>query len=180
MAYITITCTPGQSLATAEFRGQRFEVLIGKNGPVAATDKREGDGCTPLGTYPLLYGMYRADRRARPAGNLPWRAIARDDAYSDDPADPMYNQLVWDTHPSLSTGTLWKDGPEYDQIAFIGYNVAPITPGAGSAILIHGIRAEGTPEAAVRTGGCVALPAHWLVQVLEDCPQGAEIEIKLA
>lgn len=180
MAYLTVYCTPGKALATALWQGQRFDVLIAKNGPITATDKREGDAYTPLGIYPILYGLYRADRRPRPTGNLPWRALAKDDAYCDDSTDPMYNQLVWDTHPSLSTGTLWKDGPEYDQIAFIGYNVAPITPGAGSAILIHGIRAEGTPEAATRTGGCVALPARWLIEVLENCPMGAEIEIKLA
>src|SRR5882672_6506106 len=36
-------------------------------------DKREGDGATPSGTFPLVSVLYRKDRIARPTSHLPVR-----------------------------------------------------------------------------------------------------------
>src|ERR1051325_9452394 len=57
-------------------------------------DKREGDGASPAGTFALLRGYYRADRRPAPPSALPMAALRPEDVWVDDPADPNYNRLV--------------------------------------------------------------------------------------
>ncbi|MET0364733.1 MAG: hypothetical protein ABW169_08760, partial [Sphingobium sp.] len=62
--------------------------VIGKGGARAAADKREGDGATPLGMWPLRAVLLRPDRPA--AGvttGLPWRWIGPQDGWSDDAGD---------------------------------------------------------------------------------------------
>ena len=43
---------------------------LGRTGVTKASDKREGDGATPLGCYSLRRVLYRADRIARPGDSL--------------------------------------------------------------------------------------------------------------
>src|SRR5437879_5388024 len=45
------------------------------------SDKREGDGASPAGTYPLIGAFYRPDRLAPPASGLPLRALRPDDGW---------------------------------------------------------------------------------------------------
>src|SRR5438067_10036369 len=63
-------------------------------------DKREGDGASPAGRFPLLDAYYRADRIARPASGLATRALRLDDGWVDNPADPQYNRLVSLPYPA--------------------------------------------------------------------------------
>ena len=65
---------------------------LGRGGILAL--KREGDGGTPLGRFPVRQVLYRADRVPRPRTLLPVRAIRDHDGWCDDPADPNYNRLV--------------------------------------------------------------------------------------
>src|SRR5258707_10325574 len=51
-------------------------------------DKREGDGASPAGTFPLIEAYYRADRAVPTSTYLPLRALRPGDAWVDDPADP--------------------------------------------------------------------------------------------
>ena len=48
--------------------GGEARAVCGRGGVRA--DKREGDGASPEGTFPLLYGFYRPDRIARPESGL--------------------------------------------------------------------------------------------------------------
>src|ERR1043165_8713935 len=48
--------------------GGEARAVCGRGGVRA--DKREGDGASPEGTFPLLYGFYRDDRIARPDSGL--------------------------------------------------------------------------------------------------------------
>src|SRR5206468_3201606 len=43
--------------------GGEARAVCGRGG--VRTDKREGDGASPEGAFPLLYGFYRPDRVAR-------------------------------------------------------------------------------------------------------------------
>src|SRR5262249_51802229 len=56
---------------------------VGKAGVRA--EKREGDGVTPAGSFPLLFGMYRSDRVGLPATMLPMTPLLERHAWVDDP-----------------------------------------------------------------------------------------------
>ena len=134
---------------------------IGRRGPIAATAKREGDGHTPRGSWPLREILLRPDRGlAAPPTALPWRWLAPDDGWSDDPADPAYNTAVRHPH-AFSAERLWRDDGQYDVIVPLGYNDAPPVPGRGSAIFLH-CTAPGHPV----TAGCVAVHREALLALL--------------
>ena len=67
-------------------------VALGKGGVAAL--KREGDGATPYGRFPIRQVLYRADRMKRPRTPFPVRAVRGDDGWCEDPADRNYNRLV--------------------------------------------------------------------------------------
>ena len=60
----------------------RIPCALGPAGIVR--DKREGDGATPAGRFPLLWGYYRPDRRRPAAGGVALQPMRRDGA-SDPP-----------------------------------------------------------------------------------------------
>ena len=125
--------------------------LLGRGGIVAAERKREGDGCTPAGAWPIRGALFRPDRAAPPIGlKLPWRWIDRGDGWSDDPADPAYNRPARHPH-AFSAEPLWRDDSAYDIVLVLGHNDHPSTPGCGSAIFMHCI------ASAAWTEGCVAI-----------------------
>ncbi len=132
---------------------------IGRAGTMAAADKREGDGCTPLGRWPVRGLLLRPDRLSHVAGALPWRWLRPDDGWSDDPDDPAYNRPVRLPH-RFGAESLWRDDDAYDAIVVLGYNDAPPLPGHGSAIFLHALPASGV------TAGCVALAHAALLALL--------------
>jgi len=69
-------------------------VRIGKAGFVDGAQGREGDSKTPLGTYKLRWGFYRADRLPAPRSQLTFRAIEPDDGWCDESGHPAYNRFV--------------------------------------------------------------------------------------
>jgi L,D-peptidoglycan transpeptidase YkuD (ErfK/YbiS/YcfS/YnhG family) len=143
--------------------------VVGRSG--VRVDKREGDGATPAGTYPLLVVLYRPDRIAQPASHLPVRALAPDDGWVDDPADANYNRLVMLPYPA-SAERLWREDNLYDALVVIGYNTDPIIPGAGSAIFLHVAAPDFAP-----TAGCVAVAKDVLLGLLPLLGPGSRITI---
>ncbi len=142
-----------------------FPCTIGRSGATAVSDKREGDGATPLGSWPVRAVLLRPDRMAAlsPPG-LPWRWLRPDDGWSDDPADPAYNRAVRLPHP-FGHERLWRDDHAYDAIVVLGHNDQPPVPGMGSAIFFHILNrdAAGAPRA---TEGCVAVAADDMRTIL--------------
>jgi len=152
--------------------GLTFPCLIGRNGAVAAKEKREGDGATPLGRWPLRAVLLRPDRVSLPSGlPLAWRWLRPDDGWSDDPADPSYNRLVRHPHP-YSAERLWRDDEAYDIIVVLGHNDAPPRPGLGSAIFLHCTAAHPFTE------GCVAIAKADLLAVLPSLRAGDAVTIR--
>jgi len=149
---------------------RQFRCAVGKGG--FATDKREGDGCTPLGTWALRECWYRADRLSVPVTRLPKRLIAEDDGWCDDPAHARYNLHV-KLPFSARHEKLWREEEVYDVIVPLGYNDRPIIPGAGSAIFLHVAKPDYTP-----TEGCVALALPDLLEVLAGCGPEAQMRIE--
>ncbi|WP_242126775.1 L,D-transpeptidase family protein [Sphingobium sp. Sx8-8] len=142
---------------------------IGRGGACVAADKREGDGCTPLGIWPIRAALFRPGK-VEPAGiRLPWRWLREGDGWSDDPADPAYNRPVHLPRP-FSAENLLRADDAYDVILVLGYNDAPPMPGRGSAIFFH--LSEGRP-----TAGCVAVEREDMLRLLPLLAPGDAMEI---
>ncbi len=124
--------------------------VVGRSGVVDAADKREGDGGTPAGAWPLRRA-FGAD--ADVATGLLYVAATADDHWVDDPRAPQYNQWVVGA-PGVSAERLRRDDGQYDVAAVLEYNTAPVVPGKGSAIFLHVWSGPGRP-----TAGCVAAAA---------------------
>lgn len=138
------------------FGALAISCTIGKGGSCPASAKREGDGCTPLGRWPIRAALIRPDRVRLPASPaISWRWLRDDDGWSDDPADPLYNRPIFLPHP-FSHERLWREDGAYDILVVLGHNDAPPVPGLGSAIFFHcqTSDAAGTPKP---TEGCVAV-----------------------
>jgi L,D-peptidoglycan transpeptidase YkuD (ErfK/YbiS/YcfS/YnhG family) len=133
--------------------------------------KREGDGGTPLGRFPVRLVLYRPDKIPRPRTLLSVRAIRAGDGWCDDPRDRNYNRLV--RLPSKrSAERLMRDDRLYDLVLVLGYNDRPRIRGRGSAIFMHLARDGYTP-----TEGCVALSRRDLLAVLAEIKSGTTVLI---
>ncbi len=142
----------------ALFRGRTYRCAIGFAGVVAA--KREGDGGTPAGTWPLHRVLYRPDRETAPACVLPVSPIAPRDAWCDDPRHRDYNRPVRLPFPA-GHEIMWRRDRLYDLVVVVGYNDTRPVPGAGSAIFLHLASPDYAP-----TAGCVAFARDDLVAIL--------------
>jgi L,D-peptidoglycan transpeptidase YkuD (ErfK/YbiS/YcfS/YnhG family) len=170
---IQVAAPPAAIAGTLRFGGLAVPCMVGRSGIVGA--KREGDGGTPAGVFALREVRYRPDRLARPSSGLPLFPIAPTDGWSDDPGDAAYNRLVQLPHRGRAE-SLWRDDHVYDLLAVIGWNDAPVVPGAGSAIFLHVMRhdAAGAPRP---TAGCVALQLADLLAVLAAATPATRIRI---
>jgi len=151
------------------FEGFRFRCALGKGGVTA--DKREGDGATPLGRFPLRQLLYRPDKLSAPACKLIRAAIAPHDGWCDDPGHPDYNKAVRLPHPARCE-KMWRDDDCYDLVVPLGYNDDPPVPGLGSAIFLHVARPDYSP-----TEGCVALDRDDLLTLLDRLPAHVDMVI---
>jgi len=122
---------------------------IGRSG--IRHSKREGDGATPVGRWPLLFGFYRADHLPRLAAHTQLDAIRQDLGWCDEPASPLYNRPVRLPF-APSHEEMWRDDGLYDLVIVLGQNLKVRRKGGGSAIFLHCARPDFSP-----TAGCVAL-----------------------
>jgi len=152
-------------------RGLRFRCALGKGGIRPEADKREGDGATPLGRYPIRQILYRPDRLEAPKTALPVQALTAQDGWCDDPADPAYNRFVRLPF-AASHEKLWREDHVYDVIVVLGHNDDPPVPGLGSAIFMHVARPDYSG-----TEGCVALALPDLLALLQAAPRNAALQI---
>lgn len=143
----------------ARFHGRRIPCAIGASG--FRRDKIEGDGATPIGVFHLEYGLFRPDRVPHPGGVLDWRPILLGQGWSDDPADPCYNQPIRRPHP-FSHEQLRRPDPLYDLVVVFDANRYPILRGKGSALFLHVWRRPRHP-----TEGCVAFSQSDLSWILK-------------
>lgn len=159
------------SNSTATLNGKDYRCALGPNG--IGLDKKEGDGKTPAGTFPIRKIFYRADRMAKPNTGFPVQSLSEDDGWCDDVNDPKYNQEVKLPY-TASHEKLWREDNLYDIIVVLGYNDDPPVPGKGSAIFMHIARPAFTP-----TGGCIAFSKPDLLEILAIMETGSQVEVKL-
>lgn len=133
--------------------------------------KREGDGATPLGRFPIRQVLYRADRGMRPRTTLPIHAIRANSGWCEDPADRNYNRLI--KLPSRQSAEGLKRADHiYDLVLVLGFNDRPRVKGRGSAIFVHLARPGLTP-----TDGCIALYRRDLLALLAQLVRRGSIDL---
>ncbi|OPX97452.1 MAG: L,D-transpeptidase catalytic domain [Syntrophorhabdus sp. PtaB.Bin047] len=133
--------------------------MTGRNGFAGAGGKREGDGRTPVGIYPLgfVFGYPSAIGSA-----MPYRPMTPEDIWVDDPDSPDYNRLKKreeTTARSFEDMVLADDRYKYGIV--IEYNTNPVSPGLGSAIFLHIWKDQNTP-----TAGCVAISEENILKLI--------------
>ena len=154
----------------ARFGALAVRCALGRGG-IAAT-KVEGDGCTPVGSFPLRRLLYRPDRVRGLVAHIPTLPISPSDGWCDDPRDPAYNRPV--TRPyAASHEALWRDDALYDLVLVIGHNDAPVVPGGGSAVFLHVARYDYGP-----TEGCVAFARSDLLALLHKIQPSTQVVIR--
>ena len=147
----------------------RFPCALGRGG--SRMRKREGDGATPIGRWPVLRVLFRADRLPRPRTALPVQRIVPEDGWCDAPDDRNYNRPVRHPYPA-SAERLWRQDALYDVVVVLGHNQKPRLRGAGSAIFMHVARPGYLP-----TEGCIALRRDHLLRLLDRLQPGSEVEV---
>ena len=157
-----------------EFAGRVVRCALGPAGVVEAQAKREGDGATPLGVWPMRRVLYRPDRGAAPRTTLPVDQLTPTDGWCDDPADARYNRPVTLPYPA-SCETMWREDELYDVVVVLAHNDDPPAPGLGSAIFLHCAKPDYPP-----TQGCVALARADLLELLAVAKHGDAIQVRRA
>ena len=129
---------------------------VGKNGVSAS--KREGDGCTPIGLYPLGFSFGNCPK---PDTAMEYTRITDTSYWVDDPGSTYYNEWVegnenadWSSAEKLSEYT-----NSYAYAVVIEYNTDPTVPGDGSAIFFH---CGEKP-----TVGCISVTQQNVLQILK-------------
>jgi L,D-peptidoglycan transpeptidase YkuD (ErfK/YbiS/YcfS/YnhG family) len=151
--------------------GQSVRCALGRAGVCPAVLKREGDGHTPAGTWPLRHLLWRPDRGPAPITRLPARVLTPESGWCDDPSDEAYNRTVRLPY-AASAERLWRDDDLYDLIVVLGHNDDPVIPWAGSAIFLHLARTDFAP-----TEGCIALARPDLTRLLALAAPGDLIDV---
>ena len=130
------------------FAGRTVPCALGRGG--TSIVKREGDGATPVGTFPLVAAFAPAKGRTR-ASPLPFRLVSATDGWCDAPDDRNYNRPVRAPYPA-SHERLVRTDHLYDMVVIPDHNLSRRVRGRGSAVFMHLARPGHTA-----TEGCVAL-----------------------
>lgn len=152
--------------------GKTLRCALGRSGVIPAHDKREGDGASPAGIWPVRRALWRPDRLEKPQTALPLQPIRPDDGWCDAPADPAYNRPVRLPWPASHEVMTRQDGL-YDVVVVLGHNDNPPVPGMGSAIFLHCASDDYKP-----TEGCIALAREELLELLRDMTTASTLEIQ--
>lgn len=134
--------------------------VIGRNGFAPPGEKREGDGRTPAGIFPLgtVFG-YEPSLPTR----MPYRQATVDDLWIDDVHADDYNRWVRrGTTKASSFERMRRADDLYKYGIIVEYNTNPVIKGYGSAIFFHLWRGKG-----ISTAGCIALSEEDLIRILK-------------
>ncbi|MBL8576577.1 MAG: L,D-transpeptidase family protein [Mesorhizobium sp.] len=135
-----------------------FPCALGQGG--ISSNKREGDGATPLGNMRILSGYFRGDNVAARRTRLGMTPISADLGWCEVPQDRNYNRPVRIPY-GASHETMRRNDRLYDYCLVLDWNISPRRRGRGSAIFFHLARSGFTP-----TQGCVAVTARVMARLL--------------
>ena len=135
------------------------------------TAKKEGDGITPAGAWPVRRIWYRPDREPRPIASLEICQIDRKTGWCDDiKYSQKYNRLV-NIKDGFKCEKLKRGDYKYDLFIPIKYNFINPVVGLGSAIFIH-LTKNYKP-----TAGCIALSKKDFLIMLKIIKKNSKIKI---
>lgn len=155
---LIVEAVAGATMGRARLGERIFACALGRAG--IFRDKREGDGATPVGRFPLRQVFYRPDRGPAPKTALPCRPLSETDGWCDEATSAFYNQLV--ALPcNARHEEMWRQDGLYDLVLVIGHNDAPVVAGMGSAVFVHVAAPDFAP-----TEGCVAFAKADLLEIL--------------
>ncbi len=135
-----------------------FDAVVGRNGFAPPGEKKEGDGRTPSGVYPLETTFGYAESVNT---KMPYRQARVDDLWVDDPNAPDYNRWVRQSKTrAASYEKMRRDDNLYKYGVIVEYNTNPVVKGHGSAIFLHVWKGPGAT-----TAGCVAVSEEDILQI---------------
>lgn len=138
--------------------GKSIPVVVGRNGLAPVGEKREGDGRTPSGIFPLERGFGYGALETR----MPYVVLTPEMIWIDDPRSGRYNQLADKKDGAgFSFEIMRRSDDLYKYGVVLEYNTRPVVPGAGSAIFFHVWSGP-----ASTTAGCVAMAEDEMVRLL--------------
>jgi L,D-peptidoglycan transpeptidase YkuD (ErfK/YbiS/YcfS/YnhG family)/predicted deacylase len=147
---------------------------IGSGGLASASVKREGDRKTPIGVFPLRYGLFRPLPALRflQSVSFPFVPCSDDMIWEED--GPDYNRLVFADGADRLGDRLARprDHDLFNVIVPIGYNDAVAEVGRGSALFVHAARPDMSG-----TAGCVAVRPGDLLELARRLRPGMVIDI---
>jgi L,D-peptidoglycan transpeptidase YkuD (ErfK/YbiS/YcfS/YnhG family) len=140
--------------------GGPYPARLGKNG--LSSNRREGDGTTPTGTYRIGRTMY--GNEPNPGVTFQYRRLRCGDWWDEDPSSPTYNtfqHVACGQKPPFGGDSegMWQQPRPYPFLAVIEYNTRPVVPGKGSGIFLHA-------QTSGPTVGCISLAKEQLRTVL--------------
>ena len=153
---------------TLQFDEFVFKCTIGKKG--ISSKKKEGDLCTPKGTFSIKNLYYRSDRLLKPQTKIIIKKIKKNMGWCNDPKSNKYNSLVT-VKEKIRYEKMYRKDHKYDIVVVIGYNLKKPIPYKGSAIFIH-LTNNYKP-----TAGCIALNKKDLLILLKLINKKTEIKI---
>lgn len=152
---------------------------IGRNGTVAGTERKQGSGTTPRGTYTITETFGNGPA---PYTSMPYHRVREGDYWVGDNQSPYYNQLRnssdggfrwWLRSGRNESENLRAFGAQYRYVAVINFNRAPDARVRyrGFGIFLHVENGEGT-------AGCIGISAKQMRQVLRYLRPGDKITIR--
>ena len=145
-----------------------FRCAVGKKG--ISSKKREGDFCTPKGSFNLGAVYYRSDRIRNIKTKLKLIKIKKSMGWCNDSKSRKYNSLI-KIKDKLKHEKLYRKDNKYDIVVVIGYNFKKPIPFNGSAIFLH------LTKNYKGTAGCVALNKNDLLILLRLINKKTKIRI---
>jgi L,D-peptidoglycan transpeptidase YkuD (ErfK/YbiS/YcfS/YnhG family) len=149
LRHIVVRPKPGdQRKGLLQIGATVLPCALGRGG--ISSNKREGDGATPLARMRLLSGYMRNGRFIL-RSSLPLKSLSPTLGWCEVPDDRNYNRPVRMPY-AASHERMLRDDDLYDACIVLDWNIRPRRRGRGSAIFFHLAQPGFAP-----TAGCVAV-----------------------
>ena len=142
-----------------------FKCSLGRGG--LNKQKKEGDECTPTGTFELGNLYWRPDRVKKPKTLLKCIPIKKGMKWCNDQNSKFYNREF--KNEKIGYENLYRKDFKYNYFILIKYNYKKVIKGKGSAIFIH-LTKNYNP-----TLGCIALKENDFLILAKIIKKNAKI-----